>query len=63
MLRPRVALLLVLAAVAACRTRPEAPALTPTPATLDEFRAAAERIVRETGVPGAAVALVRPHGI
>lgn len=35
----------------------------PTPQSLDEFRAAAQRVLDETGVPGAGLALVRPDGI
>src|SRR5262245_49600817 len=35
----------------------------PTPQTLDEFRAAAQRVLDDTGVPGAGVALVRSTGI
>jgi CubicO group peptidase (beta-lactamase class C family) len=57
---------LVLAAMAcgACGS-PSAPAppAGPAPTTLDEFRAAAEQIVKDTGVPGAGLALVRPTGI
>jgi CubicO group peptidase (beta-lactamase class C family) len=50
--------------VAACGTRPQPdPAPPPAPSTLEEFRAAAEQIVRETGVPGAGLALVRPTGV
>jgi CubicO group peptidase (beta-lactamase class C family) len=37
---------------------PERPA-DPTPQTLDEFRAAAARVLQDTGVPGAGLALVR----
>jgi CubicO group peptidase (beta-lactamase class C family) len=35
----------------------------PTPATLDEFKAAVSRVLDETGLPGAGVALVRADGI
>ena len=35
----------------------------PPPATLEEFRGAAEQILRETGVPGAGIALVRLGGV
>ncbi|MGE0814505.1 MAG: serine hydrolase domain-containing protein, partial [Vicinamibacterales bacterium] len=33
------------------------------PRSLDEFRTAAARVLEDTGVPGAAIALVRPGGI
>ena len=60
----RVAWVVALALLAGCRTRPEPPPPPhPLPATLDEFRVAAEQNVRETGVPGAGIALVRPDGI
>jgi CubicO group peptidase (beta-lactamase class C family) len=60
----RVAAVAAVAMLTACSTRPQPnPASPPTPATLDEFRAAAEQIVRETAVPGAGLALVRPTGI
>lgn len=35
----------------------------PTPPSLDEFRAAVLRVLDETGVPGAGLALVRPDGV
>ncbi|HEX8029155.1 MAG TPA: serine hydrolase domain-containing protein [Vicinamibacterales bacterium] len=35
----------------------------PSPKTLDEFRAAVQRVLTETGVPGAGVALVRVGGV
>ena len=35
----------------------------PAPQTLDEFRAAVARVLEETGVPGAGLALVGPEGI
>jgi CubicO group peptidase (beta-lactamase class C family) len=35
----------------------------PTPASLDEFKAAAARIVEEAGLPGAGLALVRAGGL
>lgn len=37
-------------------------AIDPTPATLDEFKAAAARVLDETGVPGAGLALVGVNG-
>jgi CubicO group peptidase (beta-lactamase class C family) len=44
-----------------------APALSqpadPHPRTLDEFRAAVETVLEETGVPGAGIALVRLNGV
>jgi D-alanyl-D-alanine carboxypeptidase len=60
----RVARVVALVLLAGCSTRPQpAPSAAPPPATLEEFRAAAEQIVRETGVPGAGIALVRPGGV
>ena len=35
----------------------------PWPKTIDEFRAAVQRVLTETGVPGAGVALVRTSGV
>ena len=64
MFRLRVASMLAVALAIACGRGPARPAATPpVPATLDEFKAAAESIVKEMGVPGAGVALVRPSGI
>lgn len=42
---------------------PPAPAEEPTPVSLDEFKAAAQRIVEQAGLPGAGLALVRASGI
>jgi CubicO group peptidase (beta-lactamase class C family) len=64
MFRLGVATLFASMALGACDSRPApSPQAGPTPSTIDEFRAAAEQIVRETGVPGAAIALVRPGGV
>lgn len=51
-------------AVQACG-QPSAPSPAPAgaPATLDEFRGAAEQVLRETGIPGAGLALVRAGGV
>lgn len=51
-------------AVQACG-RPSAPtpAADAAPASVDEFRGAAEQILRETGLPGAGLALVRAGGV
>ncbi len=35
----------------------------PTPATLEEFRRSAQRVLDESGVPGAGIALVRQDGV
>jgi CubicO group peptidase (beta-lactamase class C family) len=40
----------------------QAQADDPTPATLEEFKAAAARVLEDTGVPGAGIALVRVDG-
>jgi CubicO group peptidase (beta-lactamase class C family) len=64
MIRLHAAFLLVSVPVAACGRPPvQAPGPPPAPATLAAFKAAAEVIVNETGVPGAGIALVRPGGI
>ncbi len=49
--------------MAACSPSPASPALSATPASVDEFRAAVQRVLDETGVPGAGIALVRQSGI
>ena len=41
----------------------QTPASDPHPKTLDEFKAAVERVLQETGVPGAGIALVRLDGV
>ena len=35
----------------------------PWPKTIDEFRAAVQRVLTETGVPGAGIALIRTSGV
>ena len=35
----------------------------PHPGTVDEFKAAVQRVLDDTGVPGAAIALVRLNGV
>jgi CubicO group peptidase (beta-lactamase class C family) len=42
---------------------PTAPPTDSTPQTLEEFQATAARVIAETGVPGAGLALVRADGI
>lgn len=49
-------------ALSACDAAPPLPADDPTPQTLDEFKAAAAKVLEETGVPGAGLALVTVHG-
>lgn len=54
----------LLASAAACATpAPPAPADDPAPATLDAFKAAAARVLEETRVPGAGIALVSTRGV
>jgi CubicO group peptidase (beta-lactamase class C family) len=65
---PRVVPLAVAAAgfvlsLASLDAQPPAPAEPPPPASLDEFRAQAAKILDETGVPGAGIALVRADGV
>ncbi|MBL8135485.1 MAG: beta-lactamase family protein [Acidobacteria bacterium] len=55
--------LLVAATSLLAAQSPPAPAEEPTPASLDEFKAAALRIVEQAGLPGAGLALVRANGI
>jgi CubicO group peptidase (beta-lactamase class C family) len=43
--------------------QPSSPSDDRTPATLDEFRSAVERVLRENGVPGAGISLVRTNGV
>jgi CubicO group peptidase (beta-lactamase class C family) len=41
----------------------QAPHSDPSPKSVDEFRAAVEKVLKDTGVPGAGIALVRTSGI
>ncbi|MDH4065555.1 MAG: beta-lactamase family protein [Acidobacteriota bacterium] len=60
----RVASIVALLAAGACGRPPGAPAASPAvPASVDEFRAEASRILGEAGVPGAGLALVRAGGV
>ncbi|MGH9382675.1 MAG: serine hydrolase domain-containing protein, partial [Vicinamibacterales bacterium] len=45
-----------------CSAPPALPA-TPAPTSLDEFQAAVQHVLDETGIPGAGIALVRQSGI
>ncbi len=60
----RVTVLVGTLAIHACAA-PSSPERAPDapPASVDEFRAAAERILQETGIPGAGLALVRAGGV
>jgi CubicO group peptidase (beta-lactamase class C family) len=58
-LRVRFAILAVLALIAAAGAQTPAAVEDPTPASIEEFTSAAARILRETGVPGAGISLVR----
>jgi CubicO group peptidase (beta-lactamase class C family) len=62
-LRIAVAVALLAVLGAAPRAQPAPATQDATPATLAEFRAAAERVLKETGIPGAGIALVRQDGI
>jgi CubicO group peptidase (beta-lactamase class C family) len=61
-MRPLVLAALVVAGVAGAAQPPAPPGEDPTPQTLDEFKAAAARVLEETGVPGAGIALVTVNG-
>ena len=58
----RITLVLALATAASLFAQPTTTS-DPVPQSVDEFRSAAERILRETGVPGAGLALVRSDGV
>ena len=63
MLPSRVAFLFILLVATGC-ARPSAPISPPSaPESLEAFRADAARILDETGVPGAGIALVRAGGV
>jgi CubicO group peptidase (beta-lactamase class C family) len=62
----RLAVLSIAIALGAPAVRPAAqPAgdADPTPLTLDEFKTAAGKVLADTGIPGAGIALVRADGI
>lgn len=61
--RARVALAAVGAAASLVLAQTPRDAIDPTPQSLDEFRTAASRILEETGVPGAGLALVHADTI
>jgi CubicO group peptidase (beta-lactamase class C family) len=63
MLSLRVAWLLILPLILSCTPHAQPRPLPPTPQSLAEFRAAAEQVLKETGVPGAGIALVRTAGV
>ena len=50
--------------IVACNTSaPPAPPALPAPSTVDEFRSAVQRVLDDTGIPGAGIALVRQAGV
>lgn len=53
----------LLVTAAACASQAPSPVRDPAPATLEAFKAAAERVLEEARVPGAGIALVRADGI
>jgi CubicO group peptidase (beta-lactamase class C family) len=64
MRRPFVpALLLTLTGACAASTPPGPRTVDPSPATLADFRAAVQKVLDDTGVPGAGIALVRQSGV
>jgi CubicO group peptidase (beta-lactamase class C family) len=58
-----VAAIIVLSPYAAAQTTPPPAPGEPTPKTVEEFQAAAARVLQGTGVPGAGIALVRLDGV
>jgi CubicO group peptidase (beta-lactamase class C family) len=56
-----VALVIAVAAPAALQS--QAASSEPQPRTIDEFKAAVQKVLDETGVPGAGLALVRTSGV
>jgi CubicO group peptidase (beta-lactamase class C family) len=59
----RVALALALTVVASTALRSQATPADPHPKSLDEFKAAVQKVLDDTRVPGAAIALVRLDGV
>ncbi len=59
-----IAVLVVCVACANCSTAGgQAPANDPHPKTVDEFKSAVQKVLDDTGVPGAGLALVRSNGV
>jgi CubicO group peptidase (beta-lactamase class C family) len=54
---------LVLAATAFTGLEAQAPPADPHPTTVDEFKAAVQKVLDDTGIPGAGLALVRLDGV
>lgn len=63
MILPRMLLVVAVLGHLACGALPPSPDDTPLPASLDEFRAAAARILERDGIPGAGIALIRPDRV
>src|SRR5262245_24082714 len=62
----RAGVLALMVAIAACGIggrQPRTPPEDPAPQTLDEFKSTAQRILTETGVPGAGLALVQQAAV
>lgn len=55
--------LAVVCAIVGCSSPPASPASPAPPASIDEFRSAVQRVLDETGIPGAGIALVRQSGV
>ena len=62
-LKLAIALSLSLAAAASMSPRAQEAAASAHPGTLDEFKAAVQQVLNDTGVPGAGIALVRLGGV
>ena len=62
-LKLAISLSLSLAAAASMSPRAQEAAASPPPRTLDEFKTAVQRVLDDTGVPGAGIALVRLGGV
>ena len=59
----RIVLALLLACSAIGRPAAQPPAADPHPKTVDEFKAAVQKVLDDTGIPGAGLALVRLDGV
>jgi len=59
----RLIVALALLASACSAANAQQPADDPHPKTVDEFKAAVQKVLDDTGIPGAGIALVRLNGV